>query len=64
MLTLLIFMYLFYFKPKQAIVWRYRFSQLKGSSDDNISKVKLQFQNPNTDQVETQVRSDLFFFSK
>ncbi|XP_022083318.1 gamma-2-syntrophin-like isoform X2 [Acanthaster planci] len=45
---------LFDAQNKQAIIWRYRFSQLKGSSDDNISTVRLQFHNPNTDQVETQ----------
>ncbi|XP_038051543.1 gamma-2-syntrophin-like isoform X1 [Patiria miniata] len=45
---------LFDAQNKQAIIWRYRFSQLKGSSDDNISTVRLQFHNPNTDRVETQ----------
>ncbi|CAG0898825.1 unnamed protein product, partial [Darwinula stevensoni] len=38
--------------PSPNIVWRYKFSQLKGSSDDGKSKLKLQFQNPITRQME------------
>uniref|UniRef100_A0A8I5R210 Syntrophin gamma 1 n=1 Tax=Papio anubis TaxID=9555 RepID=A0A8I5R210_PAPAN len=35
-----------------AILWRYKFSQLKGSSDDGKSKIKFLFQNPDTKQIE------------
>ncbi|XP_045254164.2 gamma-1-syntrophin isoform X3 [Macaca fascicularis] len=36
----------------KAILWRYKFSQLKGSSDDGKSKIKFLFQNPDTKQIE------------
>ncbi|XP_042712964.2 gamma-1-syntrophin isoform X3 [Chrysemys picta bellii] len=36
----------------QAVLWRYKFSQLKGSSDDGKSKIKFLFQNPDTKQIE------------
>lgn len=45
-------MFLFFF---QAILWRYKFSQLKGSSDDGKSKIKFLFQNPDTKQIEAKV---------
>ncbi|TKC34325.1 hypothetical protein EI555_004696, partial [Monodon monoceros] len=35
-----------------AVLWRYKFSQLKGSSDDGKSKIKFLFQNPDTKQIE------------
>ncbi|XP_063952910.1 gamma-2-syntrophin-like isoform X1 [Lytechinus pictus] len=38
----------------KALLWRYRFSQLKNSSDDGNAKVKLQFTNANTGQLEMQ----------
>ncbi|CAH2246302.1 gamma-2-syntrophin [Pelobates cultripes] len=34
------------------IVWRFKFSQLKGSSDDGKTRVKLLFQNFDTKQIE------------
>ncbi|KAG8124216.1 hypothetical protein E2320_019586 [Naja naja] len=37
----------------QKILWRFKFSQLKGSSDDGKTRVKLLFQNTETKQIET-----------
>ncbi|XP_040613696.1 gamma-1-syntrophin isoform X4 [Mesocricetus auratus] len=37
---------------KVAVLWRFKFSQLKGSSDDGKSKIKFLFQNPDTKQIE------------
>ncbi|XP_049551858.1 gamma-2-syntrophin [Orcinus orca] len=34
------------------VLWRFKFSQLKGSSDDGKARVKLLFQNPDTKQIE------------
>ncbi|XP_046516388.1 gamma-2-syntrophin isoform X3 [Equus quagga] len=34
------------------VLWRFRFSQLKGSSDDGKTRVKLLFQNLDTKQIE------------
>ncbi|XP_063114592.1 gamma-1-syntrophin isoform X4 [Cavia porcellus] len=39
-------------KILKAVLWRYKFSQLKGSSDDGKSKIKFLFQNPDTKQIE------------
>uniref|UniRef100_A0A8C1WBE1 Syntrophin, gamma 1 n=1 Tax=Cyprinus carpio TaxID=7962 RepID=A0A8C1WBE1_CYPCA len=36
----------------KAVLWRYKFSQLKGSSDDGKSKIKFLFQNPDTKLIE------------
>uniref|UniRef100_A0A8I5U0Q0 Syntrophin gamma 1 n=1 Tax=Pongo abelii TaxID=9601 RepID=A0A8I5U0Q0_PONAB len=36
----------------KAVLWRYKFSHLKGSSDDGKSKIKFLFQNPDTKQIE------------
>uniref|UniRef100_A0A4W2CGB0 Syntrophin gamma 1 n=1 Tax=Bos indicus x Bos taurus TaxID=30522 RepID=A0A4W2CGB0_BOBOX len=36
----------------KVVLWRYKFSQLKGSSDDGKSKIKFLFQNPDTKQIE------------
>ncbi|XP_027291989.2 gamma-1-syntrophin isoform X1 [Cricetulus griseus] len=36
----------------KAVLWRFKFSQLKGSSDDGKSKIKFLFQNPDTKQIE------------
>ncbi|XP_067633980.1 gamma-1-syntrophin isoform X2 [Eurosta solidaginis] len=36
-----------------AIVWHYKFSQLRGSSDDGKSKLKLHFQDHETRAIET-----------
>lgn len=38
-----------------AIVWQYKFSQLRGSSDDGKSKLKLHFQDHETRAIETKV---------
>uniref|UniRef100_A0A8B9GLP3 Syntrophin, gamma 1 n=1 Tax=Astyanax mexicanus TaxID=7994 RepID=A0A8B9GLP3_ASTMX len=35
-----------------AVLWRYKFSQLKGSSDDGKSKIKFLFQNQDTKLIE------------
>ncbi|XP_032981341.1 gamma-2-syntrophin isoform X10 [Rhinolophus ferrumequinum] len=35
------------------VLWRYKFSQLKGSSDDGKGRVRLLFQNLDTKQIET-----------
>ncbi|KAF2982155.1 hypothetical protein EK904_002578, partial [Melospiza melodia maxima] len=35
------------------VLWRFKFSQLKGSSDDGKTRVKLLFQNTDTKQIET-----------
>ncbi|XP_077864465.1 LOW QUALITY PROTEIN: gamma-2-syntrophin-like [Saccoglossus kowalevskii] len=45
---------LFDAQNKQIILWKYRFSQLKGSSDDGKAKVKLHFQNSSVNLIETQ----------
>ncbi|KAK7484390.1 hypothetical protein BaRGS_00024395, partial [Batillaria attramentaria] len=37
----------------KSFLWTYRFAQLKGSSDDGRSKLKLQFNNDLTRQVDT-----------
>lgn len=37
------------------MLWRYKFSQLKGSSDDGKSKIKFLFQNPDTKLIEAKV---------
>jgi len=50
------------FLSLQNVLWRFKFSQLKGSSDDGKTKVKLLFQNPDTKQIETKV-SDIIFLS-
>ncbi|KAM8954059.1 gamma-2-syntrophin isoform 1-T1 [Pelodytes ibericus] len=34
------------------VIWRFKFSQLKGSSDDGKTRVKLLFQNSDTKQIE------------
>uniref|UniRef100_A0A8C4RRP7 Syntrophin, gamma 2 n=1 Tax=Erpetoichthys calabaricus TaxID=27687 RepID=A0A8C4RRP7_ERPCA len=34
------------------VLWKYKFSQLKGSSDDGKTRVKLLFQNTDTKQIE------------
>ncbi|KAB0405652.1 hypothetical protein E2I00_011903 [Balaenoptera physalus] len=37
------------------VLWRFKFSQLKGSSDDGKARVKLLFQNLDTKQIEMKV---------
>lgn len=39
----------------QNIIWRFKFSQLKGSSDDGKTRVKLLFHNSDTKQIEMKV---------
>ncbi|CAL8366554.1 unnamed protein product, partial [Boreogadus saida] len=36
----------------KAVLWRYKFSQLKGSSDDGKSKIKFLFQNQDSKAIE------------
>lgn len=36
-------------------IWKYRYSQLKGSSDDGISSLKLLFRDEKTGGIETRV---------
>lgn len=43
------------------MLWRFKFSQLKGSSDDGKTRVKLLFQNIDTKQIETKVSNILIF---
>uniref|UniRef100_A0A182WBN4 PDZ domain-containing protein n=1 Tax=Anopheles minimus TaxID=112268 RepID=A0A182WBN4_9DIPT len=38
-----------------AVIWQYKFSQLRGSSDDGKSKLKLHFQDHETRTIETKV---------
>lgn len=38
------------------IAWRYKFSQLRGSSDDGKSRLKLHFQEPDSIAIETKVK--------
>lgn len=42
--------------PDATIVWHYKFSQLRGSSDDAKSKMKLHFQGADSRGIETKVR--------
>lgn len=37
------------------MLWRYKFSQLKGSSDDGKSKIKFLFQNQDSKSIEAKV---------
>lgn len=39
-----------------TIVWQYKFSQLRGSSDDGKSKLKLHFQDIESRAIETKVK--------
>lgn len=39
-----------------TIVWQYKFSQLRGSSDDGKSKLKLHFQDVESRAIETKVK--------
>lgn len=38
-----------------TIVWQYKFSQLRGSSDDGKSKLKLHFHDHETRSIDTKV---------
>ncbi|XP_048190450.1 vomeronasal type-2 receptor 116-like [Perognathus longimembris pacificus] len=40
-----------------AVLWRYKFSQLKGSLDDSKRKIKFLFQNADTKQIEAKVNT-------
>uniref|UniRef100_A0A3B3DFU4 Syntrophin, gamma 2 n=1 Tax=Oryzias melastigma TaxID=30732 RepID=A0A3B3DFU4_ORYME len=40
------------FTCSESILWRYKFSQLKGSSDDGKTRVKLLFKNAESKQIE------------
>lgn len=43
--------------PLQMVLWRYKFSQLKGSSDDGKTRVKLLFKNAESQQIEMKVKA-------
>lgn len=45
-----------------TVIWQYKFSQLRGSSDDGKSKLKLHFQDQETRSIETKVSSRNSFF--
>lgn len=38
-----------------SVIWQFKFSQLRGSSDDGKSKLKLHFQDTETRVIETKV---------
>lgn len=42
------------------IVWQYKFSQLRGSSDDGKSKLKLHFHDTETRSIDTKVRAKVY----
>ena len=42
-------------------MWRYKFSQLKGSSDDGKTRVKLLFKNAESKQIEMKVMHLCYF---
>lgn len=44
-----------------AVIWQYKFSQLRGSSDDGKSKLKLHFQDQETRSIETKVSTQVSF---
>lgn len=48
--------------PDANIVWQYKFSQLRGSSDDGKSKLKLHFQDHETRAIETRVSKLSYVF--
>nr|XP_058934827.1 gamma-2-syntrophin isoform X2 [Kogia breviceps]XP_058934828.1 gamma-2-syntrophin isoform X2 [Kogia breviceps] len=45
------------------VLWRFKFSQLKGSSDDGKARVKLLFQNLETKQIEKKEEQRRAFFT-
>lgn len=45
----------------QVVLWRYKFSQLKGSSDDGKTRVKLLFKNAESQQIEMKVNATSTF---
>lgn len=47
----------------KVLVWQYKFSQLRGSSDDGKSKLKLHFQDIDTKAIETKVSSKYLVIS-
>lgn len=49
--------YSLYDTQSNECVWKYRYSQLKGSSDDGISSLKLLFRDEKTGGIETRVSS-------
>lgn len=52
--------YSLYDSQTNECLWRYRFSQLKGSSDDGISSLKLLFRDEKTGGIETRVSTITF----
>lgn len=47
--------YSLYDTQTNECIWKYRYSQLKGSSDDGISSLKLLFRDEKTGGIETRV---------
>lgn len=47
--------YSLYDTQSNECIWKYRYSQLKGSSDDGISSLKLLFRDEKTGGIETRV---------
>lgn len=45
-----------------TVLWQFKFSQLRGSSDDGKSKLKLHFQDQETRSIETKVSFKQSFF--
>lgn len=46
------------------VVWQYKFSQLRGSSDDGKSKLKLHFHVTETRSIDTKVRTKSLYNSQ
>lgn len=42
------------------VAWRYKFSQLRGSSDDGKSRLKLHFQESDSIAIETKVKANFY----
>lgn len=51
-----------YDNASRQFAWQYKFSQLRGSSDDGKSKLKLHFQDVETKGIETKVNFPLKAF--
>uniref|UniRef100_A0A8C0MI73 PDZ domain-containing protein n=1 Tax=Canis lupus familiaris TaxID=9615 RepID=A0A8C0MI73_CANLF len=49
-----------YDSKTKNVLWRFKFSQLKGSSDDGNTRVKLLFQHLNSRQIEVKVGSPVY----
>lgn len=52
-----------YEAESKSYAWKYKFSQLKGSSDDGNCKLKLHFQDAESRLIETKVLLKPYSFS-